>query len=123
MANCLRRSGMTDFTPPLYIDFIITYQDKNKITGYWFMTFIKSPRDCQIWYKASNGKWFLTTDEEREGDKFIHYYPGDIVWRNRIVQASADRQAYMDFVLFNHLKDEGIDGPPHLYWEKSETYS
>jgi hypothetical protein len=110
---------MTNFTPPIYIDFITTYQNKNKITGYWFMTFIKSPRYCQIWYKASNGKWFLTTDEEREGDEFIHYYPGDTVYSNSKVQASPERQAFMDEFLDKHLKTRNYRDKPWIYWKDS----
>ena len=105
---------------PLHIDFVITYQDEQTTTGYWFMTFINDPKDCKVWYKASNGNWYRTTEARIEEDTFVHYYPIEYAYPSKKAQADLEEQAFMDKLLDDHLSARRYRCWPFIYWNNAQ---
>jgi hypothetical protein len=112
---------MEFFPKPLHIDFVITYQDKTKTTGYWFMTFIIGPKDCKVWYKARNGNWYLTGSVCFDEDNFSHSYQGDGIFPNSKAQANHNEQTAMDKFLGEHLRAGGYLCKPYVYWQNAQN--
>lgn len=105
---------------PLHIDFVKTFDSKNRIVGYWFLTWIRGPRDIDIWRKCSTGRWIY----DAGGARHLPYpynppFKGGHfeVTGKGSVQATPNFAKKLDKILFQFIRDYEIPYEyPHKYW-------
>ena len=92
--------------PPLHIEFVVTYENKNITRGYWFMTWIISPSNIKIWCKVSNGAWCLSA-----ASKDVNLFEKGSTF------ATNEKAKDLDELLFKHIQDNNIPyEKPYKYW-------
>lgn len=125
-------------TPPLHIDFVITFQNKNKTTGYWFLTWINGPSDIHVWRKTEKGEWCLAAGTLYDMNLEIGKSPDNspVIKRKDVeyfstglIRAIPEKASELDRILFDYMNANGIPyKSPYKYWldphenHSDETY-
>jgi len=104
---------MVDYSIPLHIDFVVTYKNKHKTQGYWFITWIFGPGRIVIWRKTLRGTWQREVPKYDKEDLYSNAfvdYKGDVYSTGSI----EDR---FNQLLIDHMNQNGFPyAPPYKYW-------
>jgi hypothetical protein len=112
-------------SPLLHIDFIVTFQNEHKTTGYWFLTWIRGKNSVEVWRKRVNRGWSLeggTVNDmqykewAKKDDLFNKRQ--DVFYRDiAIILAIPEKANELDKILFDHMSNNGIPyKSPYKYW-------
>ena len=107
--------------PPLHIDFVKMFENKNETRGYWFITWIYSPGWIEVWMKCHDGKWnceagwpkvLFAPLEEKFGEGPIEFI------RKGWIRAKPAKAKELDEILFQHMRTNNIPYQrPYKYWQ------
>jgi hypothetical protein len=112
---------MTGFTPPLHIDFILTYADEKKKRGYWFLTWIFGPDKVVVWCKLHDGNWRLETPSAH--NMFPVPDATETIGKHRLVR-SGNLKEFMDATLAEYMRtNNNFTESHHFYWLKDKPQS
>ena len=111
---------MTGFTPPLHIDFILTYEDKYTKRGYWFLTWIYGPDRIVVWCKLHDGNWRLETPTAH--NMFPAPDTTETLGKHKVVR-SGNLKEFMDATLMDYIRVKNCTEPHQLYWLKEKPQS
>lgn len=100
------------FGPPLHIDFVITYQDENKTTGYWYIIWIRTADELYVWRKMKNGNWVRLSPIYTIPE--LHNNPNPNI--NYKAWANKEERERLDKLLIDHMMKKGYSGYPYVYW-------
>lgn len=114
-------------TPPLHIDFVITFQNKHKTTGYWFITWINGASRIEVWRKLEkSGGWCLAAGTVDDMNLEIGMSPDNspVIKRKDveyfttgIIRAKPEKANELDRILFDYMNANGFPyASPYKYW-------
>ena len=112
---------------PLHIDFVVTFQNKQKTIGYWFITWINGKNSVEVWRKKMDRGWSLEADNanhmdyKRWANDTNNFDPNkrhDVNYiEDGFIFAKFEKASELDDILFSYMNNNGFPyKPPYKYW-------
>ena len=119
-------------TPPLHIDFVVTFNHKYNPEGYWFIAWIKGKNRLEVWRKKKNREWSLEAGTANDMDYRKWAKKDDLVRKRKDVfyreideiLAIPEKASELDDILFAYMINNGFPyKSPYKYWpDPHETH-